>query len=111
MLNKSMVKAVQEFIENPSEETLDNIVAYHSCLLSQLVNPDGHSVQCMRTCPGKQPYAQCGEFRFYACYLASLVQFWRIKPAEAVLYAIQLLAFAKSYDAQRSSSINRKRAT
>jgi hypothetical protein len=107
-IKRDAQRRIQAFIDNPSNETLSHVIAKvrKNCLLNQLVDTHG---QCIEECPGTTPYSipvqhYGGTFYLYACRPDGLWRLWETNPAEAVLYAIQLLACAKSYVEQANSS-------
>jgi hypothetical protein len=100
---KELFKRLQAFADNPSEETIDNITqssraffrqqyanknfgeGFHYCYFARIVGPID---RCPKGCPGQNPsYPVCN----------NLAYLWEYHPGKAVLFAIQLLAFIKSF--------------
>jgi hypothetical protein len=94
---EEILKKLQDFIDNPSDETADGIVS----LLSS-VSSDG--VYCwldamripIHKCPPECPGINLPSHFRFICGLSRFYEIWEAKPAEAVVLMIQLLAFLKS---------------
>jgi hypothetical protein len=91
-------RMIQNFINDPSDETLRKMITEprykYSCLLGRLIDI---KEPCIKECPGNTLHTMGNSYKCYVCRPYQLVDLWMKNHAEAILYAVELLACAESY--------------
>jgi hypothetical protein len=105
-LKQYAVKKIKNFIANPSDKTLSEIVLLrpqHCCFDYLMRRTSG----CPKGCPGDDLldiHLDNGDYVSYLCSLDRLKELWKMDQAKVVLYMIQLLACAESVIETNSES-------
>jgi hypothetical protein len=96
-VNKDAMEKMRAFLNNPSDETLAQIIpqGLYYCCLSYLVDDfvANNAPYCPKECPGGDTIYD----HYCLCIFDQLKRLWAVDQAKAVLYVIRLLACAESY--------------
>jgi hypothetical protein len=94
-INEDAMEKMRAFINNPSDETLEQIISQHYyCCLSYLVEDFADCPSCPKECPACDTTIYK---RYCLCDFSRLQQLWEVDKAKTVLYIMRLLACAESY--------------
>jgi hypothetical protein len=100
-LNRDAIEKMRAFLNNPSDETLEQIIpqGLYYCCLSYLVE-NHNAPYCPKECPGGDTIYD----HYCLCLFGQLRRLWAVNQAKAVLYVMRMLAYVESYAGISSQS-------